>query len=157
LQQERDKLHILVDSIADEVWACDADGHLTLANMAAARGLGFERVGEVCQPLPEWLSKLMILTPDGQPRAQEDAPLYRSLRGETLRNVNEIVRHPVRDELLYRQVSSAPLKTEAGQIIGAVAVVRDLTEQKRRNEELENTIEALQQELEELKRASERK
>jgi signal transduction histidine kinase len=86
--------------------------------------------------LPEWLPKLEIFTPDGRPRAQEDAPLFRSLRGEALKDIEEIVRHPETGRMMYRQASSAPLKSEAGDIVGAVAVVRDITERKNLENEL---------------------
>ena len=43
---------------------------------------------------------------------------------------------PASGELRYREVSATPVKDEAGQIIGAVAVVRDITERKRLEEDI---------------------
>ena len=130
-QIERDRLRALIDSIADEVWFCDAEANLSLVNVAVTRELGIKRVEETCQPVSEWLSKLEIYTVDGDLRAEEDAPLLRSLRGETVKGVEEIVRHPTSGEMRHRRVTSAPFEAPTGEIIGAVAVVRDITEYER--------------------------
>ena len=136
VEQERDKLRTLIDSIADEIWFCDAEGNLALANKAALSGLGFESIKEVVQPMVEWLPKLQIFTPDGRSRAEEAAPLLRSLRGEAQKEVEEIVRHPRTGEKLHRRVSSTPIRDNSGEIIGAVAVVHDITEGKRAEQSL---------------------
>jgi PAS domain S-box-containing protein len=141
IQQERDKLHTLLDSMTDEVWFYDGEGNLALANLAAARGLGFERGEEMYQTMPEWLAKLKIYNPDDKPRPETEAPLLRSLQGETLYNVEEKVRHPKTGEMMYRQVNSAPLESEKGEILGAVAVVRDITERKQAERELQLLME----------------
>ncbi|ADE15004.1 PAS sensor protein [Nitrosococcus halophilus Nc 4] len=130
IERERDKLRTLIDGISDEVWFCDAQGHLSLANRAAATAFGVERTEALYQPLSAWLSRLEIYTPEGQPRTLEEAPLWRSLQGETLTHVEEIIRHPQTRQLRSRQVSSAPLKTKTGEIMGAVAIARDITEEK---------------------------
>jgi PAS domain S-box-containing protein len=127
VEQERDKLRTLIDSIADEIWFCDTEGNLALAIKAALSGLGFESIKEVVQPMVEWLPKLQIFTPDGRSRAKEAAPLLRSLRGEAQKEVEEIVRHPQTGEKLHRRVSSTPIRDNSGEIIGAVAVVHDIT------------------------------
>lgn len=84
----------------------------------------------------EWLPKLQIFTPDGRPRAEEAAPLLRSLRGEAQKEVEEIVRHPQTGEKLHRRVSSTPIIDNSGEIIGAVAVVHDITEDKQAEQSL---------------------
>jgi light-regulated signal transduction histidine kinase (bacteriophytochrome) len=54
-----------------------------------------------------------------------------ALKGMTVKNQEELVRTPASGELRYRQVSAAPVKDADGKIIGAVSVVRDITEMKR--------------------------
>jgi two-component system, chemotaxis family, CheB/CheR fusion protein len=131
VEQERDKLRTLVDSIADEIWFCDAEGNLALAKKAALGRLGIERIEEIVQPMLEWLPKLQIFTPDGRPCAEEAAPLLRSLRGDAQKEVAALVRHPQTGERLHRHVSATPIRENSGNIIGAVAVVHDITEGKR--------------------------
>ena len=136
VEQERDKLRTLIDSITDEIWFCDVEGNLALANRAALGGLGIERIEEVVQPMLEWLPKPQIFTPDGRPCAEEAAPLLRSLQGEALQEVEELIRHPQTGEKLHRRVSSTPIRDNSGKIVGAVAVVHDITEDKRAEQSL---------------------
>ena len=127
--QERDKLSALIGSIADEVWFCDTTGRVTLVNEAALRGLGLESPEQAYLPLPQLVSDLDVFTPDGRPRTEvKDSPLIRSLHGETIKFLEEFVRNRKTGELRYRQVSSSPVRNEKGQVVGAVAVVRDITE-----------------------------
>ena len=83
---------------------------------------------------------------NGSPRPVEEAPPLRALKGEVLKNVIEIVRTPVNSEMRYRQVSAAPVRDSAGNIIGSVSVVRDITELK----ELQNRLQKHSEDLEKL-------
>jgi PAS domain S-box-containing protein len=136
IRQERDKLKSLVESMPDEVWLCDSSGGLTPVNAAAIKGLGIEETRDTFLPLSEFVHGLEIYAPDGRPRAPEDAPLFRSLKGETIRELDESVRHPRTGEMHHRQVSSAPILSAPGQIAGAVAVVRDVTDRRRTEDEI---------------------
>ncbi|MCX9074875.1 MAG: PAS domain S-box protein [Candidatus Methanoperedens sp.] len=144
LAHERDKLQTLINSITDEVWFCDGERNLSFANIAAARALGFEKVDDLYDSTSYCLPELETYSPDGRPCSKEDSPLFRSLRGETLKNVEEIVRHPLTGEMLYREVNSAPLMSKDGKILGAVAVVRDITERKITEKERERLFEYAQ-------------
>lgn len=69
----------------------------------------------------------------GRPTAPplDAAPLRHTWRsGEAQRDVEEIIRHPVTGELIYRLVQTAPLRDHAGRLLGAVAAVRDVTAQR---------------------------
>ena len=81
IQQEQKRLSVLIDSVVDEVWFCDAEGNLVLANRAALRGLGFETEEDALKPMSNFLPKLNIRNSNDLYRAEEDAPLLRSLRG----------------------------------------------------------------------------
>jgi phosphoserine phosphatase RsbU/P len=54
----------------------------------------------------------------------------RSLKGEVVKNEEELVRIPSSGELRYRQVSSSPVRDPSGNIVGSVSVVRDITDLK---------------------------
>ncbi len=124
LEKERDKLRLLIENPSHEIWVCDAEANVTLANVVAAKNLGFERVEQLLKPLPNLLSKLEIYTPDGQKRPLEDTPLLRSLQGEKLRDVEEVIIHPHNGQKLIRRVSSMPLKNGSDTINGAIAAVQ---------------------------------
>lgn len=148
-RREQAILQILIDSISDEVWFCDADANLIMANKAAFKGLGMERQKDILRPMSDWLSQLEIYNADGQPRAPQDSPMQQSLEGKTLVDFKEVIRNPGTGELRHRLVNSAPIRSGDGHIVGALAVVRDITEQwhmeeaRRRSDALLKQTQAL--------------
>ena len=66
-------------------------------------------------------STLDVYRPDGSLRPVDEAPPLRALKGEVLKNQEEIVRTPESGDLRYRQVSSAPVRDNEGNIIGSVS------------------------------------
>jgi PAS domain S-box-containing protein len=134
VQQERDRLSALINSIHDEVWFADTEKQFTLANLAAFRGFSFDSTAST--DVERMAESLEVYRPDGSPRPVEEAPPLRALAGEVVNDREEIVRIPATGELRHRQVSAAPVKDATGNIIGSVSVVRDITERKRAEEEL---------------------
>lgn len=129
-------LAMLLDNIADELWFCDADGNLVLANRAGLRNLGFAELAEVVQPIETLLSKLEVFEGESRLRSPDNAPLLRSLSGEVITDCEELVRHPKTGRMLHREVFSAPIREVDGKIVGSLAVVRDLTERREAEEQV---------------------
>jgi len=129
-----DRFSALIDSIPDEVWLADAQGRFTLANPSALREFKIGAPGGL--GVEELAKSLEVYRADGSPRPVEEAPPLRALRGETVRNQEEIVRTPVHRELRHRQVSASPIRDAAGEVVGSVSVVRDITERKRAEQAL---------------------
>ena len=142
VQEERDRLSSLINSISDEVWFADTDGNFTLTNPSAREEfvLDPQRDGVEVESLAMGLE---VLHADGGVRPLEDAPPLRALKGEVVKNQEEVVRTPSKGELRYRQVNASPVRDASGHIIGSVSVVRDITEQKRAEREQETTAEFL--------------
>ena len=135
VQLERDRLSALVNSITDEVWFADTRKQFILANPSALQEFGIGSSDGVID-VEKFAAALEVYRPDGSRRPIEEAPPLRALRGEVIRNQEEIIRTPSKGELRHRQVSSSPVRDAKGHIIGSVSVTRDITELKLMEEEL---------------------
>jgi two-component system CheB/CheR fusion protein len=133
-RREKEWLAAVLDSISDEVYFTDTEGRYTYANPAAMRESGHGTVQGL--KLTELLARLEVFRSDGSPRPLEEAPPLRALRGENVRNEEQIVRIPRTGELRHRQVSSAPVRDTQERIIGSVSVARDVTEIRMHEQEL---------------------
>jgi len=133
-RREREWLAAVLDSISDEVYFTDTHGRYTYANPAALEQFGHDAVQGT--QVGDLATKLEVLRPDGSPRPIEEAPPLRALKGESIRNEEQIVRIPATGELRHRQVSSAPVRDTRGKIIGAVSVARDITENRIHEQQL---------------------
>jgi PAS domain S-box-containing protein len=120
---------LILESIADGVVVADAEGHFLLWNGKAEQiiGSGPEKV-----PPERWAGHFGIFRDEsGELLATEELPLVRAIRGESTVNAELYLRHPGRTEGHWIQVTARPLRDAQGQISGAVAVLVDVTEQKR--------------------------
>jgi PAS domain S-box-containing protein len=128
-QSERDRLSSLINSISDEVWFADTNGKFTLANPKALTTFNLDSSAPV--DVEQLAKSLEVFRADGSPRPVDEAPPLRALKGKIVKDQEEIVRIPASGELQYRQVNSTPVKDTIGNIIGAVSIVRDVTEYKK--------------------------
>ena len=137
----QDELITLIENIVDEVWFTDIDGNIILAN-AAARKFQEKIKSEEKLSLNKLIAKSEVYNSNGSLQVKDGSPLIRALNGEILTNFDETVIFPS-GKKQYRQVSSAPIKNEYNNIMGAVAVVRDITIQKKIAESLRVSEERL--------------
>jgi PAS domain S-box-containing protein len=147
IQQEKDRLSSLVNSITDEVWFADTQKNFILVNPSGSTELGATNKRDI--GVEELATSFEIYRPDGSLRPIDDAPLLRALRGEVLKNHDEIIRTPVHGELRYRQVSASPVRDIRGNIIGSVSVVRDTTELKEAEIALQKAHGSLEEKVKE--------
>jgi len=142
LAQEKERLATLINSVSDEIWFADIHGQFRLVNPSGRCEFGLQGDKEV--DVRKLAGSLEVFRLDGSPRPVKEAPPLRALKGETLRNQEELIRTPATGDLRYRQVSSSPVKDAADHIVGSVSVVRDVTEQKL----IEQKVRTLNLELE---------
>src|SRR5262249_37395196 len=136
LLQERahlaESLRLLVESTGEGIFGVDLEGRCTFINRAAAQMLGYsqeELVGRRLHPL------IHHSHPDGSPYLERDCPTERALRtGEGCRVASEVFWR--RDGTPFPAEYSAQALREGDTIRGAVVSFMDITERKRREEEL---------------------
>ena len=132
IANEKDRLTLVVNSITDEIWFADASGKFTLVNPMSCREFALDTACGT--DVRELAASLEVFRPDGSPRPIDEAPSLRALLGETVPDQEEIIRTPATGELRWRKVSASPIRNTAGQIVGSVSVVRDITECRRAEE-----------------------
>ncbi len=147
IQQERDRLSALINSITDEVWFADTQKKIFLVNPVVLNEFGSSIFDNADVEAIAGSSE--VYRPDGSPRPVEEAPPLRALQGEIVKNQEEVVRTPVYGELRYRQVNAAPVRNTSGNIIGSVSVVRDITELKEAEKALQKAHDSLEEKVKE--------
>jgi PAS domain S-box-containing protein len=124
----------IVTQIADGVAVADAEGRISFVNQAGQRILGIRGLGT---EVDEYSTTFRVLTPAGDPYPNDQLPLVRALReGETVVGAEWISLHP--DGTRVRvQGSAAPVVAEDGRRLGAVLTMRDVTEERRLQRQVE--------------------
>jgi len=141
-EQEKDRLAALVNSISDEIWFIDLNKVFKMANPTALREFGFTSVTNI--DVRQFLKTMEIYNADGSPRPIDDSPALLALRGEEVKDREEYVRTPAAREMRCRLASASPVKDAEGRIIGSVMVVRDVSDRKRAEENLQIQRELLE-------------
>jgi signal transduction histidine kinase len=132
LQDQKVLLETILGQAADAIIVCDDEGRFTFAN-AAARHMALQNPnGTTLETTPEVWG--VAHYPDGRRIPREEWSISRALRGET--TVGREVRMARPDGSHYDVlISAAPLNNADGDLVGAVASLLDITENKRAEEE----------------------
>lgn len=127
-QKDEQFLRALLDNISDGIVACDANGIITLFNPAAENFHGgpAEAIAS-----PQGAEYYDLYLADGKtPMPEEESPLFRALRGETVRE-REMAIAPKAGTLRRLKASANPIVADSGEKLGAVVVMRDITPEKQ--------------------------
>jgi PAS domain S-box-containing protein len=138
LLQNQTLLATVIAELPIALVSCDVRGQVTHHNRAAAELLGIP-AKETVQALPRNpypLTSQVYLADGTTPVPREDRPLARTLLGDNVRDAEFVI---VRPDGLRRIVlaSAQRLIGHAGQPLGAVAVIEDVTERRLAEQELE--------------------
>ncbi|MEO1673089.1 MAG: PAS domain S-box protein [Cyanobacteria bacterium J06631_2] len=134
LDREKNFLQALLDNLSDGIVACDEQGILTLFNRATR-----EFHGLPLQPIPaeDWSQHYDLYLSDGiTPMPHQDIPLFRALEGESIKDV-EMMIIPKQGQPRFLLANGDPILDHQGQKIGAIAAMRDVTERRQAELELE--------------------
>jgi hypothetical protein len=102
----------------------NTDGTIRFINTTAREILGYSE--EYLHLPPEQrLSGIGASDADGTPLSRNQYPFFRALRGETVRG--QVIKTTARDRTTWLSLSAAPIRTDRGEIFGAVAGFSDIT------------------------------
>lgn len=132
-------LNAMLDTMSDGVIVVDGTSGIVYAN-DSARAIIRMPVQDV--PPEEWPATYGVFDADGSSLVRWDAiPLVRALAGESVEGEEFVVRNANRPDGATVLAVAHPLLSADGQHqIGAFGIMRDLTEQKRTEEKLEEAL-----------------
>ena len=127
-------LQEILDSLFEAVVVTDGLGHVLLFNAAARDRLGAD---VLARPASEWPECRAFLGPDGTtPLPAAALPPLRALKGEDTGEMELwVVGRPDTGRRLF-EARGIPLRDDAGEVRGGVAVFRDVTERRRMEQQL---------------------
>ena len=133
--ERAEQLHTILETMSDGVAVYDTAGHVQLENPAYRELYAVERAPFKFSALPLRERIRLLHVRDATTHAPlpfEDTPAGRALRGEVDRGLSADLRVRAFDgRELEVHNSAAPLRKPDGQIIGAVVMLRDMTERNR--------------------------
>lgn len=128
VQEERHFSRAVMESVNVGIIACDQNGKITFFNAAMQKIHGIP--DSVISP-EIWSQYFDLYQPDGKTLlTKEQVPLYRALKGETIRNQEILVLRKNQDSISLL-VSGQPIVDQDGNRCGAVVVAHDVTDIKR--------------------------
>ncbi len=146
LAERAAQLEAILASITDGLIVTDAQGRLLGLNPAYQALLGVESV-PTGVTLATWqrIAGYAVLDTQGRPITEAERPVNRIMRGEVLtgtKHVDLLLR--TRDgREIYVNGSGAPIRDKAGRLLGAVQVLRDVTDQRRLEQHTHEALRAL--------------
>ncbi|HEY0070677.1 MAG TPA: GAF domain-containing protein, partial [Chloroflexia bacterium] len=122
-----EELEMIIAHMADGVVIFDREGGVVRMNPAGEQLLGR---GVLPRTSPEsYAAAYGLFTAEGEPYEAARLPVIRALGGEVVVGEDMLVRRPDLHETMIR-LSCSPLTGLDGQIVGAVAVLHDVTQDK---------------------------
>jgi signal transduction histidine kinase len=132
-QQGEALLGLVLDSLAEAVLVADAESRILLFNQSARELFGID-LGAT--PPEQWISALSIRRADGTPFEASELPFARALRGERVDDLEMLVRTGPDKKERQLSATARPLVGLDGRLWGGVAVLRDVSMQRRHEAEL---------------------
>ena len=139
LDEQRQTMDAVFESISDGVLVFDTEGELLLANKGAHRIVGKDMLAK--SDPSRWRKEHGLFLADEETRLPPELyPHHRAIRGEPVDDLKMYVRNPKVPNGRHLSVDCRPMYDTAGELIGAVLVARDETASIRANEALTNAF-----------------
>jgi PAS domain S-box-containing protein len=135
-------LQSVLDGMGEGLIAADQDGHFLIWNDSANKLMG-RKVSNL--PTEQWTPYYKVFLPDEiTPYPPDRLPLVRALHGESVQ-VELMVEHPDCANRVCLEVTARPLNDNQGNLRGGVAVLRDITQRKADEREIQQLNNELEQ------------
>src|SRR5919108_2858365 len=127
LREYQNRLALIVDSSEDAILGKDLDGFITHWNKGAEHIYGYTAEDMVGKPIS-------LLVPKNQPNEISDI-MQKIRRGENVEHY-ESIRVTKDGRHLNMSISVSPIRDSTGKVVGASTIARNITAQKRAEEQL---------------------
>ncbi|HSK22722.1 MAG TPA: diguanylate cyclase [Egicoccus sp.] len=127
LDTEHRFLQAVLDNVSEGIIACDDQGRLNVFNAASEAMHGLP--ADVGLTPEEWAEHYRILDDRGRVLPTEQLPLRRAFRGQRMRDVELWIGTSETNPILVR-CNGQPLRDDAGNLLGAVVTMRDVTDER---------------------------
>ena len=129
---ERGLWHATVESMPGLVLVGDRDGKAVYMNPAYARLVGYGLSASV--DLDDHAAHYHLFRPDGSMYDSRDLPMQKAaLTGNEVREA-EVVHVAANGDEIFTLWNASPIRSSEGKVVGAVAVGRDISEQRKADE-----------------------
>lgn len=132
LEEEKEKLRLTIASIGDGVISTDLHGNITIFNSVAEQLTGWSSQDAIGRPICEVLQVIDINT--GEKCINPIQKVMENNSSQGLESQTIFVSKDKHDRTIA--YSAAPIKDNDGNIQGAILVFRDITEEKRKQDEI---------------------
>jgi len=135
-RHQSDLLQFILDNMAEGVIVCDRDLRLVQFNRGASAMMGADLRGD---DLSNAVDRYQLLpAPGAPPIALEQWPLARAMKGEAVDNAQFILRGPTMASEVWIEAFARPVRTDEGAILGGMVVLRDISERKLAEEQMQH-------------------
>ncbi len=141
-QRQSRLLDTVFNSISDGVIVADDYGKYVFFNKRADE-MGAKKLrGKHTKDAPRQIG---LFQPDGESEFPVNKlPLALALLGENTDNIEMLLRNETQPEGIHVSISARPILNKKGHVVSAVAVIRDITQLKKTEERLKNSIAELE-------------
>ncbi|UQA62753.1 PAS domain S-box protein [Polyangium aurulentum] len=148
------QLEAIVSSMTEGLMVFDAEAKIVTMNPSAVTILGFESEEELRSSSARGANLFEVWDLAGQPIPLEQWPISRVVAGETFSTIEVRVRRKDNGASRILSYGGRPVRDENGKVVLAVTTFRDVTAQRRAEEEREMLLESERAARAEAERAS---
>lgn len=130
-------LQSILQNMGEGVIVADKDGHFLLFNKEAERihGIGKKDISP-----EEWTRQYNLYLPDKKtPYPIDEVPLHKAIKGESMDGTEFYIKHALTEKGKMLICNARPLIDANNSLMGGILVIRDITERKQAEEQLQKS------------------